>query len=201
MLRDFLGVSSGVSVAIALTFAVGLVQAVETAVIPPSAEGLVLWAKIHEVVSHPRCANCHVGSDNVPIWSGKNFKSKPRPHGMNINGGASRNGAENGLLCVSCHTPQNSSLIGGPPGAKPWLLAPVEMQWYGKSSAEICAQVKDGRRNGNRSLEAIAHHVETDPLVNWGWSPGIGRDPAPYTSADTATFIRSWGKLGAPCPS
>ena len=109
-------------------------------------------------------------------------------------------GAENGLLCLSCHTPHNSLLKNGPPGAVPWLLAPLNMQWYGKSSAEICEQVKDVRRNGNRSLEALAHHVEADPLVNWGWSPGVGRDPAPYTSADTAGFIRAWARQGAPCP-
>ena len=183
-----------------LAVASGFAHAADPTPAASSNDGLALWAKIHEVFSHPRCANCHVGSDNVPIWSGKNFGPTPRPHGMNINGGASRIGAENGLLCVSCHTPHNSAIKNGPPGATPWLLAPVVMQWYGKSSAEICSQVKDVQRNGNRSLEALAHHVESDPLVNWGWSPGIGRDPAPYTSADTAGFIRAWGKLGAPCP-
>lgn len=167
---------------------------------PAANDGVALWAKIHNVFSHPRCANCHVSSDNIPIWSGKNFGEAPRPHGMNINGGASRIGADNGLLCTSCHTPHNSALKNGPPGAVPWLLAPVEMQWYGKSSAEICAQVRDKKRNGNRTLEALAHHVEADPLVNWGWSPGPSRDPAPYTSADTAAAIRAWEKLGAPCP-
>ena len=185
---------------IALAVAPGLAQPAEPAQSAPATDGLALWTKIHEVFSHPRCANCHVGSDNVPIWSGKNFGPTPRPHGMNINGGASRIGAENGLLCGSCHTAHNSALKNGPPGVTPWLLAPVEMQWSGKSSAEICAQVKDAKRNGNRTLEALAHHVEADPLVNWGWRPGPGREPAPYTSADTAAAIRAWEKLGAPCP-
>ena len=27
--------------------------------------GLAAWSKIHEVFSHPRCANCHVGPDNA----------------------------------------------------------------------------------------------------------------------------------------
>jgi hypothetical protein len=31
--------------------------------------GSAVWGKIHEVFSHPRCTNCHVSSDNVPIWS------------------------------------------------------------------------------------------------------------------------------------
>ena len=35
--------------------------------------GLAAWSKIHEVFSHPRCANCHVGPDNMPIWSGSSY--------------------------------------------------------------------------------------------------------------------------------
>jgi hypothetical protein len=31
--------------------------------------GLDTWRKIHDVFSHARCANCHVGSDNRPMWS------------------------------------------------------------------------------------------------------------------------------------
>jgi hypothetical protein len=38
--------------------------------------GLAAWSKIHEVFSHPRCANCHVGPDNVPIWSGSSYGPK-----------------------------------------------------------------------------------------------------------------------------
>jgi len=33
-------------------------------------EGLLAFQRIYEVVSHPRCANCHVGADNIPMWSG-----------------------------------------------------------------------------------------------------------------------------------
>jgi hypothetical protein len=56
--------------------------------------GLAVWSKIHDVFSHPRCANCHVGPDNVPIWSGFSYGPKARPHGMNINAGTSRRGTE-----------------------------------------------------------------------------------------------------------
>jgi hypothetical protein len=47
---------------------------------------------------------------------------------MNIQGGARRIGAENGLLCTACHTHHNAALRHGPPGAHVWLLAPVAMQ-------------------------------------------------------------------------
>ncbi len=159
------------------------------------------WTRVYEVLSHPRCANCHVNSDNLPMWSGRSYGVSPRPHGMNVSGGTSRNGAELGLPCSTCHTRQNSTLPHGPPGAPSWALAPLPMQWFGKSSAEICAQLKDRNRNGNRSLEEIAHHIEDDPLVLWGWDPGPGRTPAPYSGTETARSVRVWAAGGAPCPT
>jgi hypothetical protein len=163
--------------------------------------GLATWSKIHAVFSHPRCANCHVGPDNVPIWSGPSSGPAPRPHGMNINGGTSRDGAAY-IVCSACHAPHNAQLPHGPPGAPAWLLAPVSMQWFGKSSAEICAQIKDKDRNGGRlTIEEVAAHIERDALVHWGWSPGPGREPAPYSAAQVAAFLRQWDAAGAPCPT
>ena len=161
--------------------------------------GPQLWGRIHEVFSHPRCANCHVGPENAPMWSGKSYGSQPRPHGMNINAGPSRIGAEY-IACSTCHAPHNSALPHGAPGAATWLLAPVEMQWFGQSSAEICAEIKDPSRNGGRTLAAVAEHIEREPLVQWGWAPGPGREAPPYSAPELAKFIRQWDALGAPCP-
>ena len=55
-------------------------------------EGLQAWARIYDVASHPRCANCHVGADNLPMWSGPSY-GETRPHGMHIDAGVSRIGA------------------------------------------------------------------------------------------------------------
>jgi hypothetical protein len=162
--------------------------------------GLEAWAKIHAVFSHPRCANCHVGPDHVPIWSGPSYGPKARPHGMNITGGASRRGAE-AIACSACHTHHNSPLPHGPPGAHVWLLAPVEMQWFGKSSAEICAQIKDPARNGGRTIAKVADHIEHDALVHWGWAPGPGREPAPNSVARLVDYLKQWDAAGAPCPT
>jgi hypothetical protein len=161
---------------------------------------LAAWSKIHEVFSHPRCANCHVGPDNVPIWSGPSYGPKARPHGMDINGGASRKGAEH-IACNSCHTRHNSQLPHGPPGADGWLLPPVAMQWFGKSSAEICAQIKDPARSGKQNIAEVAKHIEDDGLVHWGWTPGPGREAAPYSVAQLVEFLRQWDAAGAPCPT
>jgi hypothetical protein len=162
--------------------------------------GLTAWSKIHEVFSHPRCANCHVGPDNVPIWSGSSYGPKARPHGMNISGGASRKGTEH-VACSSCHAQQNSPMPHGPPGAQVWHLPPISMQWFGKSSAEICAQIKDRARNGDRTLAEVAEHIEHDRLVHWGWAPGPGREPAPYSVAELIELVKQWDAAGAPCPT
>src|SRR6516225_5207172 len=57
------------------------------------AEGLEAWKRIEAVVTHPRCANCHVDANAIPIWTPAG-ETKPRTHGMNIHGGESRIGAE-----------------------------------------------------------------------------------------------------------
>jgi hypothetical protein len=53
------------------------------------------------------------------------------------------------------------------------------MAWQGKSLTEICQQIKDPKRNGNKTLEMLHEHMADDELVGWGWMPGVGRDPAP----------------------
>jgi hypothetical protein len=141
-------------------------------------DGLLLWGKIDEVFSHPRCANCHVGPDNVPMWSGASYGPKARPHGMNINGGQSRIGAES-IACGTCHASPNSALPHGAPGAEEWLLAPVEMQWFRTPSVDICAQIKDPSRNGGRTLAAVAEHVERDRLVHWDGLRDSEESPRP----------------------
>ena len=44
------------------------------------------------------------------------------------------------------------------------------MAWEGKSLGEICAQIKDPARNGNRSVDALIDHIGEDI-----WSAGLGR--------------------------
>ena len=51
------------------------------------AAGLEAWKRIEAVVTHPRCANCHVDARAIPIWTPAG-ETKSRVHGMNIHGGA-----------------------------------------------------------------------------------------------------------------
>ncbi len=169
-------------------------------------EGLANWQKFYEVASHPRCANCHTGANNRPMWSGPSY-GKTRPHGMNINAGASRIGAES-VPCATCHTtlskpdPDANAHPHTPPKvAMTWQLAPVEAEWFGKSSSYICNQLKDPERNGDRTIKEVAAHLDHDLILHWAWSPGGNRQPAPYSLQEAMDFLMKWAAAGTPCPT
>lgn len=176
--------------------------------IPASAtteEGLAAFGRIYEVATHPRCANCHVGADNIPMWSGPSY-GKTRPHGMHIDAGESRIGAET-VICSTCH--RSSPDLRSDPHAPPhfgidWQLAPVEFEWFGKSPAEICAQMADPARNGGRDWEGLVDHLIHDASLSgpvlWGWNPGGTREPAPYSLQEHIDDMAIWGVAGQPCP-
>ncbi|SDZ16941.1 hypothetical protein SAMN05444004_10719 [Jannaschia faecimaris] len=151
---------------------------------------------IADVLLHPRCANCHVGADGIPLWS--TDTGGTRHHGYHVQAGESRMGIET-LPCSTCHSEQNGVLEGSAPGAEGWALPPPEMQWATRTPTEICEQLKDPERNGGRTLDEVADHIVHDPLVIWGWEPGPGRQPAPGTPEKAAAAILAWADAGAPC--
>ena len=163
-------------------------------------DGLEAWSRIYEVTSHPRCSNCHVGADNIPMWSGPSY-GEARPQGMNITAGDSRIGAEY-LQCSACHTYRegtNDMPHAAPQVAMNWQLAPVEAEWFGKSTTEICNQLRDPNRNGGRNFNEIASHLDHDLILHWAWNPGVGREPAPYSLQEHVNDILAWGVAGYPC--
>jgi hypothetical protein len=103
------------------------------------------------------------------------------------------------MRCNTCHQANNYDRAGIP-GNEHWHLAPVSMTWEGRSLGQICEQLKDPARNGNRDIAAILNHVVTDSLVIWSWSPGPGRAPAPGTNAQFGEVLRGWAEAGARCP-
>ena len=115
---------SGIALALCLStsaFAAGE-EGENVTINPPEAvsleDGLAAWDRVYEVASHPRCANCHVGNDNIPMWSGPTYGTA-RPHGMNINAGESRIGAET-LMFQPAILPQ---AILTPPSMPPRAMA------------------------------------------------------------------------------
>lgn len=151
-----------------------------------------LFTEMGKVLQHPRCANCHP-SDNrprqgmqqgvhePPVWRG------PDNHGVT------------GMQCSTCHQDSNQDHTRIP-GAPHWQLAPIEMAWMGRSVGQICNQIKDPERNGERGLEDLYTHMAEDALVGWAWEPGDVREPAPGTQAEFAALIRAWINSGAHCP-
>ena len=164
-------------------------------------QGLEAWSRIFEVASHPRCSNCHVGADNRPMWSGPSY-GRTRPHGMNVNAGESRIGVEY-VLCSTCHAQRseggNNAPHMAPQVAADWRLAPVEAEWFGKSSDEICNQLRDPARNGDRDMIDLASHLDHDVILHWAWNPGGGREAAPYSLQEHVDDILIWGVAGMPC--
>ena len=74
------------------------------------------------------------------------------------------------------------------------------MAWQGRTTGEICAQLKDPTRNGGRKLQKIHEHMSVDTLVGWAWSSGAGRESAPGTQKVFGELIAAWIETGAACP-
>jgi len=184
-----------------VAFAEGQTVAIDPPVSATTEEGLAAWGRIYEVASHPRCSNCHVGADGYPMWSGPSY-GKTRRHGMNINAGESRVGAET-VPCATCHYARyegaNDAPHMAPQVAMDWMLPPAEAAWFGKSSVEICSQLRDPERNGGRDYLALASHLDHDLILHWAWTPGGGREPAPYSLQEHVNDVLVWGVSGYPC--
>jgi hypothetical protein len=123
--------------------------------------------------------------------------------------GARRQG-DTTLRCVSCHENTNNA-VTGIPGAPGWHIAPLSMSWESVpgvelSSSALCATFKDKAKNGDRDLDALEHHVSTDPFVLWAWSPGSrpngdGRLTPPLSHDEFVQTYKEWAADGAPCPT
>jgi hypothetical protein len=107
---------------------------------------------------------------------------------------------EVGMACSSCHQASNTPGPHRPPGAPRWGLAPREQVFEGKTPRQLCEALKSPDSNGHRTLEAIQHHLLDDPLVQWAWAPGEGREPVPVPRAEFASAVRIWIESGGLCP-
>ena len=147
------------------------------------------------VLRHPRCMNCHSSGD-FPRQG-----DDSHPHIMDVRRGPDGHGV-NGIKCSTCHQDHNLPGIHTPPGAPDWgLPSPtMPMIWEGLSDHELCLLFKDPKRNGHRTVAQIVEHMHT-PLVLWGWSPGEGRTPIPYSEERFLGNVKLWVENGAACPS
>jgi hypothetical protein len=158
-----------------------------------AARSAAIFTELGKVLTHPRCLNCHPAGDRPRQGD------MARLHQPPVERGADGFGLP-AMRCPICHLQANFN-PAGVPGDPIWHLAPREMGWEGKTFGEICAQIKDPARNGNRSLDALIEHIGEDHLVGWAWAPGHGRQPAPGTQKQAGALVEAWVKTGAECPN
>jgi len=161
----------------------------------PAARSAAYFTEAAKVMMHPRCVNCHPAGDRPSQGEG----AMSRLHQPPVTRGADGFGSV-AMRCASCHQKANFD-PGHMPGHEHWHLAPLSMAWQGKTAGQICAQVKDPARNGNRNLAQIVEHMSKDTLVGWAWAPGVGRQPAPGTQAELGALLEAWVQTGAACPA
>jgi hypothetical protein len=158
-----------------------------------SARSAAIFTELGKVLTHPRCLNCHPAGDRPRQGDTARLHQPPVERGADGFGLPA-------MRCPICHLQANFD-AAGVPGNPIWHLAPREMAWEGKTLREICVQIKDPARNGNRSLDALIEHIGEDHLVGWAWSPGYGRQPAPGTQKQAGALVEAWVKTGAECPN
>jgi hypothetical protein len=156
-----------------------------------------LFNEMAKVITHPRCMNCH------PVGDLPTQGDDMQPHNPPVVRWDEGGFGPPGLHCTSCHGAENVAFVGDEgsiPGHEPWHLPPVSMGWVGLTVGEICAQLKDPERNGERTLADIEEHNATDGLVGWAWHPGKGRTAAPGSQEMFGELTKSWIETGAACP-
>lgn len=156
---------------------------------------LAAWDVIYGVLQHPRCMNCHPSGD-VPLQG-----DDSHAHGQYVTRGADGQGAI-GMRCDTCHQTRNLDAPHLPPGAPNWHLPKPEepLVFQGRSSGELCRQLRDPAHNGHKTPEQIFEHMKGDALVLWGWDPGPGRAPVSTPRDQLLAALRTWVDGGCGCP-
>jgi hypothetical protein len=171
-----------------LTAAVGPVWA-QTA---SPEDSLRAFARLAEVLRHPRCLNCHPSGDAPRQTDDRHL------HRMLVMRGPDGRGTP-AMRCPTCHQTVNTA-DGRVPGAPHWHLAPRAMGWEGLDDGALCRALKDPKKNGGRSVDALVKHMTGDALVQWAWNPGARTAP-PVSQFDFHEAVRRWAATGAACPS
>jgi hypothetical protein len=152
-----------------------------------------LFLEASRVMLHPRCVNCH------PAGDAPHQREAAEAHDPPVTRGPDDRGIP-AMRCETCHQDANVQL-SRVPGAPGWHLAPLVMAWEGKTPAEVCAQVKDPARNGQRSLDKLVEHSAHDKLIAWAWAPGGGRAAPPGSQERFGALVAAWVETGAACPT
>ena len=158
-----------------------------------AALGRAIFTELGKVLTHPRCVNCHPAGDRPR-------QGDARPAAP----AAGRARAGRASAASRCAARSATRRRTSTPAACPAIPNGISRRarWRGRARrfAEICEQIKDPARNGNRKPEDLIHHIGDDTLVGWAWAPGYGRQPAPGTQKIAGALVEAWVKTGAACP-
>jgi mono/diheme cytochrome c family protein len=162
---------------------------------PDAAASRAAFLQIYRVLTSPRCQNCHPAGD-APLQG-----DDSHVHLQYVKRGKDGHGVY-GMRCDTCHQATNLPGANMPPGNPKWALPPPELKMVlvGRTPSELCNQIKDPKRNGNRNLQALFDHIAKNDLVGWGWDPGDGRTLPPLTRPETVAQLKIWIDGGASCP-
>ncbi len=163
---------------------------------PDAAKAKVAFSDAAKVFFSARCLNCHPTGD-TPTQGDQMI-----PHTMEVKRGPDGRGVDE-LKCTTCHQDVNLDGDNLPPGAPNWHMPPAnnKMVFAGLTAGQLCRNLKDPLKNGGRKTAKDAvHHVSTDPLVLWAWSPGNGRTTPPMAHAEFVRKLNEWVDNGAACP-
>ena len=162
---------------------------------PDAEESRAAFLQVYRVLTSPRCQNCHPAGD-APLQG-----DDSHVHLQNVKRGKDGHGVY-GMRCDTCHQAANLPGAHMPPGNPKWGLPSPEhkMVFAGRSAAAVCAQLKDPKQHGGRTLDAIYDHIANDDLVGWGWNPGDGRTLPPLSRSETVAQLKIWIAGGAACP-
>lgn len=160
-----------------------------------AAESKAAFQKVYSVLLSPRCLNCHPKGDR-PLQG-----DDSHVHGQNVKRGTDGKGLL-ALRCDSCHQLANQEGAHMPPGNPTWHLPSKDMPltFQGLTAGQLAEQLKDPKRNGNKTLEQLLNHVAEDKLVLWGWNPGNGRTLPPLSHAEFVAAFKTWIDKGAAVP-
>jgi hypothetical protein len=188
--RFFAFVMAAAAVAL-LSCAAG--QAVHSQASPDDAGARKAFLEASAVLFHPRCQNCHPAGDAPTI------REDMQPHQFNVKRGPEGKGM-GPMTCTLCHGETNKP--GGPPGVANWHMPPENMPmiFQGRTPGELCRQLKDPKHNGGRTMAQVNNHLDSDPLVLWGWNPGEGRSVPKMSHKEFSAKMREWIAKGGACP-
>jgi hypothetical protein len=155
------------------------------------------FVEAYPVFMSPRCANCHPAGD-VPTQGDMMLL-----HTQGITRGKDGKGVY-GMKCTTCHQKENLDGDHLPPGVSTeWHMPPADMKmvFQGRTAKQLCLQLKDPKQNGGRKTpEEAINHLEEDPIVHWGWSPGNGRTTPPLSYEVFLAKMKEWAGNGGTCP-